>query len=164
MQGLTRLAACSAKGASAALTAVPTEECLIINNEAFATLVQLRLGTLAFPTNGRSECTCKAKRCNQAENPDHFLSCPTLRKNQMNTRHDAIRETIAGIARLAGCYTETEPVMLHGSNNDHPDIFVIAGLQAFYVDITVRSPICPSLIDGAKSGSSAGYHQAARNN
>ena len=151
VQGLTRLAACSAKGASAALTAVPTEECLIINDEAFATLVQLRLGTLAFPTNGRSECTCKAKRCNQAENPEHFLSCPTLRKNQMNTRHDAIRETIAGIARLAGCFTETEPVMLHGSNNDHPDIFVIAGLQAFYVDITVRSPICPSLIDGAKA-------------
>jgi hypothetical protein len=59
VQGLTRLAACSAKGASAALTAVPTEECLIINNEAFATLVQLRLGTLAFPTNGRASALAK---------------------------------------------------------------------------------------------------------
>jgi len=152
VQGLTRLAACSAKGASAALTAVPTEECLIINDEAFATLAQLRLGTLAFPTNGQSVCPCNAKRCDQADHPEHFLSCPTLRKNQMNTRHDAIRETMAGIARLAGCSTETEPVMLHGNNNDHPDILVKAGLQQFYVDITVRSPICPSLLDGAKAG------------
>jgi hypothetical protein len=152
VQGLTRLAACSAKGASAALTAVPTEECLIINDEAFATLAQLRLGTLAFPTNSRSDCTCNAKGCNQVENPEHFLSCQMLRRNQMTTRHDTIRESLAGIARLVGCVTETEPVMLHGKTNDHPDIFIVAGQQQFYVDVTVRSPICPSLLSGAKAG------------
>jgi hypothetical protein len=42
--------------------------------------------------------------------------------------------------------------MLHGSNNDHPDIFITAGLNSFYVDITVRSPICPSLVNGARPG------------
>jgi len=150
VQGLTRLAACSAKGASAALIAVPTEDCLSINDEAFETLTQLRLGTLAFPTNEPSACPCAATRSNQTENPEHFLSCPMLRKNQMNTRHDTIRETIAGIARLAGCFTQTEPVMLNATNNKHPDILIKAGLRSFYVDITVRSPICPSLVDVVK--------------
>jgi hypothetical protein len=150
--GLTRLAACSAKGTSAAFTAVPTEDWLSINNEAFTTLTQLRLGTLAFPTSAPSECACNAERRNQVENPEHFLSCPMLRKNQMNTRHDVLREILAGIARLVGCHTQTEPVMLHGANNNHPDIFIVAGLRRIYVDITVRSPICPSVIDVAKAG------------
>ena len=74
-----RLASASGRAAGCALNAVPVEPFLEINDDAFSTLVALRMGTLdPVPPDVPSVCPCGGHYADLSQYPDHPLVCALL--------------------------------------------------------------------------------------
>ena len=140
-----RLLSASGRAAGCALNAIPVVPSLAIPDNAFDTLVQMRLGVVPpVPRGVPSRCPCGAEDADLANFPEHPLSCKLLKRRELNHRHNEIVQVIAGIARLAGCDAQVEPASVLFEDGRHPDLQLIAGLEHHMIDVTISHPLCPS--------------------
>lgn len=130
------------------LTVLPANEALRLNNLQFQLSVR-RL--LALPPSDAmpSSCACGT---NPAVDSSHYHSCPSLRKREMNTRHDLIKQNLARLARLAGFAGVTvEPKMQQGRQLDRADLEVVGIFSTTLVDIAVTHPLSISYVAAAST-------------
>jgi hypothetical protein len=102
---LARINSCASRSCSTFLTALPTETAHEIPNNQFILAIKHRLDLP--PTNNQpTHCACKAQLTPQ---PSHYHSCTLLKRTANTTRHNIILNTLATLAREAGCTVYVEP-------------------------------------------------------
>ena len=140
-----RYLSASGPGASFLHNAVPTEAAMIIEDKALQLDVQMRLGLTKCAQPGEpSQCPCGNQYGRLDTNPTHPLHCKLQTRRALTRRHDSISQVIAGVARLAGCSAEIEPISHAFHDGRHPDLLIQIGLKTLLIDITVQDPLAPS--------------------
>lgn len=127
-----RLNSCSAPGAGAWLTAMPTDRVFLMLDVSVRYAFRLRLGlppSDAMPTN----CVCGTRLLG---NTQHFLSCQQLKRSAMTTRHDHIVRCFASLARDSGAAVIVEP----NFGGERPDAEMIWSDKTQFVDVSVTHP------------------------
>lgn len=113
---------------------------------------------------------CMCNRVSFADDAQHFMSCSSLKRLPVLTRHNGVANVIADIARRASCYVEHE-FMIRDASRDHdhsmragphaygnhhdqsssnhdrgsiPDLLVAGAEMSAFVDIAISNPAAPS--------------------
>jgi hypothetical protein len=146
------------KWASAALSVVPSEDCLQISSHGFRILSRLRLG--ASPLTGMvAQCACGESF---VQDPAHSLNCNKLKATSITDRHDSAVQAYASWVRHAGAAVSVEKRVGGWPSRKRYDAVVIAGSQRYAVDFVITNPATPSNVSRAQVQGCAGSHAAAR--
>jgi len=123
----------SNSGATAQMTALPSNSTLRMTDWQAKVAVNYRQGTYAglLP---EGKCVCGEVLC-----VDHVLSCRHMRGRFL--RHDALMAVVANELRQAGKPASTE-VMINPDGQERMDIVHFDGPRANWTDVVVSNPLC----------------------
>jgi len=148
---LTALAAHDQAGcaASAWLTVLPTDPAYRMRGANFRTALRHRLGMLPADSLRNRSCThCKRLPPFTAD-PDHFHSCPLLKRTACTQRHNDLMDVVMALARSVGYTAIREPThhlrpetLQRGAldYNAHGDILLLKHDERLYLDVSVTRP------------------------
>jgi hypothetical protein len=139
-----RMRSCSAPGAGAWITAVPSESDLCMRDASYCFAVRLRLGLPPSETLP-PVCVCGETL---ASHPNHFLVCQKLKATATTTRHDRIVRMFAALAKEAGAIVLVEP----NCDNERPDAEITWAEGIDMVDVSVTHPGASALLHGSADG------------
>jgi hypothetical protein len=105
----------------------------------------LRLGQ-PFADAPNADCTCNHANGKRGADITHPFSCPTVRKHEVSLRHDSVKVILHTWANRLGCPSHLEQQSISG-NQQRADVFIVTpDADAFYVDITIPHPTCPTYL------------------
>jgi len=152
-----RLLSIAGPWASAALTVIPTDKSLQLDNGAYRLFALQRLG-LPLTAQMPERCVCGAEF---EHDEAHALSC-IFRLGSLNTdRHDEMGEVVQKYARRAGWLASVRPHWLY-SGELRPDGDFISDSGREIIDFTVSHPTATSNVERACQGKLAVTIEAER--
>jgi len=120
-------------GATATMTALPSDSTLRMTNWEAKVAVNYRQGTYSglLP---EGQCVCGAVLC-----VDHVLSCKRMRGRFC--RHDATTAVLVSELKQAGKVAYTE-VMVNPDGQERMDVVHFDGTRRVWTDVTIANPLC----------------------
>jgi len=90
------------------------------------------------------DCVCHTPNGKRGVDPLHVLSCPKVKKLEVNLRHDMVKTIIHRWASRVGCSSLLEPLTNSGSQ-ERGDVFIATPEgKAYMTDVSIVQPTAPS--------------------
>ena len=141
-----RLLSCSAAGASAWQTAIPSDSSLRLHPRAYQAAARLRLG-LPIHDDIATRCTCGHSNADPTIDKHHGLSCIKVRRAQVNFRHDMVKDAFHQWARRLGCPAIKEPKNLIKGQERGDNLIAFPGGDLVLCDVSIVQPSAPTHVD-----------------
>ena len=154
-----RMLSCSGRCASAWLSTIPTDSSCRLHRRAFCIAARLRLGSPAHDEQGK-ECICRSQNADPDIDNHHGLSCHTVRRSQINFRHDLVKNIMHLWARRLGCSAIKEPQNLIAGQERADNLISTPHGELFLCDVSIVQPACPSHVDKSQTRLGASEHAA----
>jgi hypothetical protein len=136
-----RLNAVNAPESSTWLNTTPTESHLTLSDFQYKIAVRNRLGLkpINIMPNVCADCgSAMDIHC------DHFLTCISRRKRELNTRHDQVAKFIQKTVVMTGGCATIEPSHLERESRKRPDLDIQLDGNRILIDVSIVHPTAPS--------------------
>ena len=112
-----------------------------MSDDEFACAVRFRIGLPPIDdVSGR--CTCRSRQSFQID-AWHGLSCISLKRRQVNQRHNNVVRIIASTVQRLGAFAHIEPSRLDNTRI-RPDLELQIGARRILADVAIVHPCAPS--------------------
>jgi hypothetical protein len=141
---LAHFTACSAPHASAWKRAAPAQPLTTLLDRQYRIAARLNLGLPPLSSNSQLPADCPL--CSAAENavandPWHWLVCPTQNKREMSTRHNAVVNALYRAVLLTGGQAQREVTGLQTDSRLRPDLQLVYPGRHVLTDVAVVHPL-----------------------
>jgi hypothetical protein len=142
-RALVHFTAYSAPLASAWKRAAPTQPLTTLLDKQYRICARLNLGLPPLSSDHQLPADCPL--CKNGENavandPWHFLLCPSQRNREVNTRHNAVKDALYRAVLLTGGQAVREVTGLQGKSKLRPDLQIVYPGRHVLTDVAVVHP------------------------
>jgi hypothetical protein len=135
--------ACCADLASAWKRAAPTQPHTTLLDKQYRIAARLNLGLPPLGSDHQLPADCPL--CDKGQNavasdPWHYLSCPSQRKREVKTRHNAVKDALYRAVLLTGGQAVREVRGLQAGSDLRPDLQIVYPGQHVLTDVAVVHP------------------------